>query len=49
MRILVVLDPLDRLDLHGDTTYALMLEAAGREQEGVADALGIESRTIHSP
>ncbi|HEY4241878.1 MAG TPA: glutathione synthase [Kofleriaceae bacterium] len=33
MRILVVLDPLDRLSLAGDTTYALMLEAAQRGWE----------------
>jgi glutathione synthase len=30
MRILVILDPLERLDLAGDTSYALMLEAARR-------------------
>lgn len=45
LRILVVLDPLERLDLSGDTSYALMLEAARREHEvwtcGVGD-LGIE-------
>jgi glutathione synthase len=33
VRILVVLDPLDRLSLAGDTTYALMLEAAQRGWE----------------
>lgn len=33
MRILVILDPLQRLDLAGDTTYALMLEAARRGHE----------------
>src|SRR5215468_4346286 len=30
MRILVILDPLERLSLAGDTSYALMLEAASR-------------------
>ncbi len=30
MRVLVILDPLDRLALAGDTSYALMLEAAAR-------------------
>ena len=30
MRLLVILDPLDRLALAGDTSYALMLEAASR-------------------
>ena len=30
MRVLVILDPLDRLSLAGDTSYALMLEAAAR-------------------
>jgi glutathione synthase len=33
MRILVILDPLDKLDLAGDTTYALMLEATRRGHE----------------
>lgn len=33
MRILVILDPLDRLDLAGDTSYALMLEASRRGHE----------------
>lgn len=33
MRILVILDPLDVLDLAGDTSYALMLEAARRGHE----------------
>ena len=30
MRLLFILDPLDRLQLAGDTSYALMLEAASR-------------------
>lgn len=30
MRLLVILDPLERLSLAGDTSYALMLEAAAR-------------------
>ena len=30
MRCLFIVDPLDRLSLHGDTSYALMLEAAAR-------------------
>ena len=30
MRVLFILDPLERLQLAGDTSYALMLEAAGR-------------------
>ncbi len=30
MRVLVIVDPLDRLSLAGDTSYALMLEAAAR-------------------
>jgi glutathione synthase len=30
VRLLVIVDPLDRLQLAGDTTYALMLEAAAR-------------------
>ena len=30
MRVLFILDPLDRLHLAGDTSYALMLEAAAR-------------------
>ena len=30
MRVLVILDPLHQLSLAGDTTYALMLEAAAR-------------------
>ncbi len=30
MRLLFIVDPLDRLHLHGDTSYALMLEAAAR-------------------
>jgi glutathione synthase len=33
MRILVVIDPLDRLDLAGDSSYAIMLEAARRGHE----------------
>ena len=33
MRILVVLDPLENLELAGDTSYALMLEAASRGHE----------------
>ena len=33
MRILIILDPLEKLDLAGDTTYALMLEAARRHHE----------------
>jgi glutathione synthase len=33
MRLLVIVDPLDRLALAGDTSYALMLEAAGRGWE----------------
>ncbi|ACY12691.1 glutathione synthase [Haliangium ochraceum] len=33
MRLLVILDALDKLDLAGDTSYALMLEAARREHE----------------
>ncbi len=33
MRFLVILDPLDRLELAGDTSYALMLEAARRDHE----------------
>jgi glutathione synthase len=33
MKILVILDPLDALELAGDTTYALMLEAARRHHE----------------
>ncbi|WP_428265056.1 glutathione synthase [Haliangium sp.] len=33
MRILVILDALDKLDLAGDTSYALMLEAARRSHE----------------
>jgi glutathione synthase len=32
-RILVILDPLESLDLSGDTSYALMLEAARRDHE----------------
>lgn len=45
MRILVILDPLHRLELSGDTTYALMLEAARREHEiwtCEIDHLGLE-------
>ncbi|HMG57317.1 MAG TPA: hypothetical protein VK601_27645, partial [Kofleriaceae bacterium] len=30
MRLLFIVDPLDRLALAGDTSYALMLEAANR-------------------
>lgn len=30
MKLLFIVDPLDRLQLTGDTSYALMLEAAGR-------------------
>ncbi len=33
MRILVVLDPLAKLDLAGDSSYAIMLEAARRDHE----------------
>ena len=33
MRILFILDPLERLGLAGDTSYALMLEAAARSHE----------------
>ncbi len=33
MRILVILDALELLDLSGDTSYALMLEAARRDHE----------------
>ncbi len=33
MRILVVLDPLRELELEGDSSYALMLEAARRDHE----------------
>lgn len=33
MKILVILDPLELLELAGDTTYALMLEAARRHHE----------------
>jgi glutathione synthase len=33
MRVLVIVDPLDRLDLAGDTSYALMLEAQRRDHE----------------
>jgi glutathione synthase len=33
MRFLVILDPLDRLELDGDTSYALMLEMARRGHE----------------
>jgi glutathione synthase len=33
MRILVVLDPLAELELEGDSSYALMLEAARRDHE----------------
>jgi glutathione synthase len=33
MRILVIADPLSRFDLAGDTSYALMLEAARRDHE----------------
>ncbi len=33
MRVLVVLDPLDKLALAGDTSYALMLEASRRDHE----------------
>ncbi|RMH41529.1 MAG: glutathione synthase [Deltaproteobacteria bacterium] len=33
MRFLFIVDPLDRLDLAGDTSYALMLEAASRGHE----------------
>ncbi len=33
MRVLFILDPLDRLDLAGDTSYALMLEASRRDHE----------------
>lgn len=33
MRILVIADPLPRLDLAGDTSYALMFEAARRDHE----------------
>lgn len=45
MRILVILDALDILDLSGDTTYALMLEAARRDHEiwtCQIDHLGLE-------
>ncbi|MBA3819397.1 MAG: glutathione synthase, partial [Deltaproteobacteria bacterium] len=30
MKLLVIVDPLERLGLAGDTSYALMLEAAAR-------------------
>jgi glutathione synthase len=33
MRILTVLDPIEQLELEGDTTYALMLAAAKRKHE----------------
>lgn len=33
MRVLVILDPLDKLGLAGDTSYGLMLEAAARDWE----------------
>jgi glutathione synthase len=33
MRVLFILDPLSRLSLAGDTTYALMLEASRRDHE----------------
>ncbi|HEU0036459.1 MAG TPA: glutathione synthase [Kofleriaceae bacterium] len=33
MRLLFILDPLDKLSLAGDTSYALMLEAAARGHE----------------
>ena len=33
MRILVILDPLEALELAGDTTYAIMLEAERRQHE----------------
>jgi glutathione synthase len=33
VRLLFILDPLDKLGLHGDTSYALMLEAAARGWE----------------
>ncbi len=33
MRLLFIVDPLDKLSLHGDTSYALMLEAAARGWE----------------
>ena len=33
MRLLFIVDPLERLELAGDTTYALMLEAVSRGHE----------------
>ena len=33
MRLLFIIDPLDRLGLAGDTSYALMVEASRREHE----------------
>jgi glutathione synthase len=49
MRILVILDSLDKLDLAGDTSYALMLEASRRGHElwtcEVAD-LGLEHEVV---
>jgi glutathione synthase len=33
VRFLFIVDPLDRFSLHGDTSYALMLEAAARGHE----------------
>ncbi|MCW5806710.1 MAG: glutathione synthase [Deltaproteobacteria bacterium] len=60
MRLLFILDPLDRLALAGDTSYALMLEAAARgwdvwtcgiEQLGLVgdDAVADASPTIVMP
>jgi glutathione synthase len=45
VRVLCVLDPLERLELAGDTTYALLLEAARRDHElwtCQIDHLGLE-------
>lgn len=45
MRILFIVDPLDRLALAGDTSYALMLEASRRDHEVWTcqiDHLGLE-------
>jgi glutathione synthase len=45
LRVLVILDPLEKLQLAGDTSYALMLEAARRDHEVwtcQVDHLGLE-------
>lgn len=48
MRLLFIVDPLDSLTLAGDTSYALMLEAAARGDEvwtSQVDHLGLEGNT----